>query len=59
MKIIETMKKNKLKCHGHKCSDRFTCKLYTAERVKEDDTQGDDNVKCEYYKNRQYEKDNV
>jgi hypothetical protein len=46
------MKTSKLKCHGHKCRDRFTCKLYTSERVKEDDNAGDDSVKCEYYDSR-------
>ena len=46
------MKTSKLKCHGHKCRDRFTCKLYSSERVKEDEDKGDDNVKCEYYDSR-------
>ena len=46
------MKKTKIKCHGHKCPDKGTCKWYVAEKVKEDDNIGDNQIKCEYYEKK-------
>lgn len=45
------MKKTKIKCHGHKCKDRLTCKLYSEKKKDEpeNDESGDDTIKCEYY----------
>lgn len=45
----------KIKCHGHPCSDKAKCPLYTSERVEGDDEAGNNNIDCEikkYYANR-------
>jgi hypothetical protein len=38
-----------LKCHGHGCPERHTCRRYTPTHVQDDTDKGDNNVKCEYY----------